>query len=288
MRNDLPETCFATLPGTGDLIILKRGESGYYRSDWETGDKTQNAEIASCHNSRRGITPAQVEAMLVGSMCGFDVPGANPQIYFDHAQHIRSYELDLNGAIKDPVMSLFSPVKGTLYQYQVARSKVFYLETPAMPEDLMGIRSGFIVLPDMVQGRPLVPVAAEWSSNGSCTLRLEGGCLISGREINAGYQIIAKVRVGPVEYSLGERGGKFPGFVTWERTPANDGKGPPNYYWGHYFDSRDKAIRDFCNRASEKYAMLAESRKPSIKAQLAAKPVPGDKPIPRSKDREVR
>ncbi len=90
------------------------------------------------------------------------------------------------------------------------------------------------------------------------------------KEINAGYQIIAKVGVGPVEYALGEKDGKFPGFVTWERTPANDGDGPPNYYWGHYFDSREEAIQDFCGRASEKYKMLAEQRKPSIKAQLAA------------------
>ncbi len=288
MRNDLPETCFATLPGTGDLIILKRGETGYYHSDWETGDKAQNAEIASQHNSRRGITPAQVEAMVVGSMCGFHVPGANPQMYFDYAQHIRSYELDLNGIIKDPVISFYSPVRGTLHQYQVAQSKVFYLELSVMPKDLMGIRSDFIILPDMVQGRPLVPVTAEWSSNGICSLGLEDGCSTLGKEVNAGYQIIAKVRVGPVEYALGEHGGKFPGFVTWERTPANDGNGPPNYYWGHYSDSREKAIQDFCGRASEKYEMLTEQRKPSIKAQLAAKPVPGDKPAAKSKDREVR
>jgi len=134
MRNDLPETCFATLPGAGDLIILKRGETGYYRSDWETGDKAQNAEIASLHNQRRGINPAQVEAMVTGSMYGFHVPGANPQIYFDNAQHIRSYELNLNGIIKDSAMSSYGPVKGTLHQYQVAQSKVFYLETSAMPK----------------------------------------------------------------------------------------------------------------------------------------------------------
>ena len=108
------------------------------------------------------------------------------------------------------------------------------------------------------------------------------------KEMNAGYQIIAKIQVGPVEYALGEMGGKFPSFVTWERTPANDGDGPPNYYWGHYFDSQDKAMQDLYKRASEKYEMLTENRKPSIKAQLAAKPVPGDKPVQKSKDREAR
>ncbi len=270
MRNDLPETCFATLPGTGELIILKRGETGYSHSNWETGDKAQNAEIASHNNSRMGITPAQVEAMVVGSMCGFNVPGADPQMYFDHAQYIRSYELDLNGMIKVPDISFYSSIKGTLHQYQVAQSKVFYLEPSLLPKDLMGIRNDFIILPDMVQGKTLVPVTAEWSSNGMCSLGLEDGCSTFGKEVNAGYQIIAKVGVGPVEYALGEKDGKFPGFVTWERTPANDGDGSPNYYWGHYFDSREEAIQDFCGRASEKYKMLAEQRKPSIKAQLAA------------------
>ena len=88
--------------------------------------------------------------------------------------------------------------------------------------------------------------------------------------MNAGFEIIAKVQVGPVEYALGEQGGNVLSFVTWERTPANDGSGPPNYYWGHYFYNRENAIQDLCTRASEKYEMLAEYRKPSIRGRLAA------------------
>ena len=107
---------------------------------------------------------------------------------------------------------------------------------------------------------------------------LESGSYSHGKEVNAGFEIIAKVQVGPVEYALGERGGKFPSFATWERTPANDGDGQPNYYWGHYIEGRDEAVRDFCDRASEKYKMLAEYRKPSIKAQLAAQPVSNSQP----------
>jgi len=288
MRNDLPENCFATLPGEGKLVILKRGEKGYYPSDWETGSKADNEEIADWHNQSRGINPAQVMAMRIGSMCGFDVPGADPQIFFDDAKHVGSYEIGCGGAIKDLITSLYSSVRGSLHQYQVGRDKIFYLDVSAMPENLMGIKSDFIILPDMVHGKPLVPVTAEWSPNRLCTMILEKGCSVYGKEMNADYQIVAKVCVGPVEYVLGEHGGKFPGFVTWERTPANDGDGPPNYYWGHYFDSREKAIQDFCNRASEKFEMLAENRKPSIKAQLAAKSIPSGQPTAKSKDREVR
>lgn len=74
----LPEMCFSLLPGTGQLICIKRGESGYYPSDWSTGDAHENRRIADEQNRKRGVTPAQEEAMKIGSMCGWDVPGADP------------------------------------------------------------------------------------------------------------------------------------------------------------------------------------------------------------------
>ncbi len=288
LRNELPENCLDVMPGEGKLIILNRGEKGYYPSDWETGSKADNKELADWHNHSRGINPAQVMAMRIGSMCGFDVPGADPQMYFDDAKHVRSYEIDLGGMIKDPIISLYSPVKGKLHQYQVAGDKVFYLEVSAMPENLMGVRTDFIILPDMVQGKPLVPVSAEWASNGICTMTLESGCSAYGKELNAGYQIIAKARVGPVEYVLGALDGKFPSFCTWERTPANDGDGPPNYYWGHYFSSRNDAIQDFCGRTSEKFEMLSEQRRHSVRERLAVKPAPGRGSAVKPKAREER
>lgn len=287
MRNELPETCLSTLPGTGDLIILKRGETGYYRSEWDTGDKTQNKNIADWHNQRSGITPAQVMAMQVGSMYGFDVPGADPQRYFNEARRIDSHSLSA-GAVLYADDSLHEQIGGRVHQYQIARETCFYLDPAMIPESMMGKHSDRILMADMVHGKPLVPVTLKWLECNACEMKLEQSARIHNSEINAGYQIIAKTRIGPVEYALGELDGKFPAFVTWERTPSNDGDGPPNYYWGHYFDSRDDAVRDFCERASEKYQMLAENRKPSIKEQLAVKPVPGDHPAQKPKNLEVR
>jgi len=77
----IPEMCFSTLPGTGELICIKRGESGYYPSDWNTPDKERNIEIADDANESLGVTPAQRQAMEVGSMFGWDVPGADPRNY---------------------------------------------------------------------------------------------------------------------------------------------------------------------------------------------------------------
>ena len=72
---------FSLLPGTGQLICIKRGESGYYPSDWSTNDPAHNREIADYNNERLGVTREQRLAMECGSMHGWDVPGADPKVY---------------------------------------------------------------------------------------------------------------------------------------------------------------------------------------------------------------
>ena len=81
LAEGLPELCFSTLQTTGQLICIRRGESGYYPSEWETGDKERNVEEADRLNEKLGVTPAQRLAMEIGSMAGWDVPGADPKNY---------------------------------------------------------------------------------------------------------------------------------------------------------------------------------------------------------------
>ena len=81
LRSDLPEVCYSILPSTGDVIIIKHSESGYYRCEYSTEDKAFNREFANDRNANLGVSKAQIEAMLAGSMYGWDVPAADPKSY---------------------------------------------------------------------------------------------------------------------------------------------------------------------------------------------------------------
>ena len=65
--------------GSGTTGASKQSRSG--SSQWDTGDKERNVELADELNERRGVTPAQRQAMEIGSMAGWDVPGADPANY---------------------------------------------------------------------------------------------------------------------------------------------------------------------------------------------------------------
>lgn len=250
-RNELPDACFSILPSTGQLIIIKKGESGYYPSEWDTGNREENRDIASSHNVSRGISDMQESAMLAGSMFGWDTPGANPQWYLDNAKYANANILQ--GHVKDPVMSIYYPINGLLLRYEIMGKQQSYLPMDKLPNELMGMNAQFIMQPDLVRGRPVIPVKVTFAKNGSCTVELERGSYVAGRIINADYQITARVRVGNAEFAIGECDKAPDPFVTWVRNCKNDGDGPPNYFWGHYRSYRAAAIEDFCKRAGDEY-----------------------------------
>ncbi len=86
LRSSLPETCYHTLASTGDLIIIRKGESGYYPTDIDAGSKEANRSLAEEQNRLGGVSKAQAEAMLAGSMFGWSTPAADPANYDENGK----------------------------------------------------------------------------------------------------------------------------------------------------------------------------------------------------------
>lgn len=98
LRSSLPEQCYSVLPDTGELIIIKKGKSGYYRTDIDMGGKGENRALADEYNAKLGVSKAQEQAMSAGSMFGWQVPGADPKNYDESGQPIRPKHKDRGDA----------------------------------------------------------------------------------------------------------------------------------------------------------------------------------------------
>lgn len=85
----LPEVCHSTLPSSGELIVIKFGEKGYFHSEFSSDDAAENRMFADDRNKKQGVTKAQEAAMLAGSMYGWNCPAANPKQYNRNGQPIK-------------------------------------------------------------------------------------------------------------------------------------------------------------------------------------------------------
>ena len=94
LSEELPNVCFSTLKTTGELICIKKGERGYYPSDWNTQDREENTALAQQLNQKLGVSPEQRQAMEIGSMCGWEVPGADPAFYRKSAPKMGGMKLE--------------------------------------------------------------------------------------------------------------------------------------------------------------------------------------------------
>lgn len=98
LRSSLPEQCYGTLLDTGKIVIYKRGETGYYKTDIPHTTKEDARALVDEHNARGGVSKAQEAAMAAGSMFGFDVPAADPANYDENGQPIRPRHRDRGDA----------------------------------------------------------------------------------------------------------------------------------------------------------------------------------------------
>ena len=94
LRSSLPKQCYSLLLDTGNVVILKRGETGYYKTDIPHTSKEEARAIVEEYNRKLGVTRAQEEAMKGGSMFGFDKPIADPANYDAQGQPLKRREKD--------------------------------------------------------------------------------------------------------------------------------------------------------------------------------------------------
>lgn len=94
LRSSLPEQCYVYLPTSQEIGIVKKGESGYYRSDLSPVYGERGQEFVDELNRQGGVSKAQAAAMLAGSMFGWQVPGADPKNYDENGAPIRPKHRD--------------------------------------------------------------------------------------------------------------------------------------------------------------------------------------------------
>ena len=98
LRSSLPESCHSVLPSSGELIAIRRGEKGYFPSEFSSADEAENRIFADDRNTKNGVSKAQEAAMLAGSMFGWDAPAADPKNYDENGTPIQMKQKDRGDA----------------------------------------------------------------------------------------------------------------------------------------------------------------------------------------------
>ena len=97
-RSTLPDQCYCVLPDSDEIIIVKKGEIGYYHTDKYGHDRQAAQAIVDEYNEQLGVSKAQEAAMLAGSMFGWEVPGADPKNYDEQGHLIKPKHTDRGDA----------------------------------------------------------------------------------------------------------------------------------------------------------------------------------------------
>lgn len=98
LRSSLPDKCYNVLPGSDEIIIVRKGEDGYCRTDKYGHDRGCAQAIADERNEQLGVSRAQAAAMLAGALSGWDAPAADPKNYDEQGRAVRPRHKDRDGA----------------------------------------------------------------------------------------------------------------------------------------------------------------------------------------------
>ena len=98
LRSSLPEQCYVFVESVNEIGIVKKGESGYTRSDGTTTVQKVNQDLVEKCNQSEGVTKAQAAAMFAGSMFGWATPAADPANYDDQGKLMKPRRADRGDA----------------------------------------------------------------------------------------------------------------------------------------------------------------------------------------------
>lgn len=89
MEPPLPPMCYSILPSTGEVIQIDRWQKGYTATSFNDGNRAENEAIKDKFNEKLGVTKAQEQAMLAGSMIRWDSIAAKPKSYDENGKAIK-------------------------------------------------------------------------------------------------------------------------------------------------------------------------------------------------------
>lgn len=89
LRSSLPEQCYVYVQTENEIGIIKKGESGYCKTDISGGKPSERKALAEKYNRKAGVSKAQAEAMKAGSMFGWHTPAADPKNYDENGVLIK-------------------------------------------------------------------------------------------------------------------------------------------------------------------------------------------------------
>ena len=81
LRKSLPEKSYVYIQSENKIGVVIKGAKGYAELPIAFSDSGEARRMVDEHNQKLGITKAQAEAMLCGSMFGWHCPAADPKYY---------------------------------------------------------------------------------------------------------------------------------------------------------------------------------------------------------------
>lgn len=96
--SSLPDQCYVYVQTEHKIGIVKKGETGYYKTDILESNNIKSHDEAKAFvdelNENLGVTKAQARAMMAGSMFGWHTPAADPKNYDDNGKPIKPKSKD--------------------------------------------------------------------------------------------------------------------------------------------------------------------------------------------------